>query len=646
MYLVDDNLLAQYAPKQTPWGFDHLGYIVYKRTYARPIYDDHGEIIRTEEWPETIQRVINGAQQIGAKLTQAEAERLFDHMFNLRGLPGGRMLWRMGGPVAHGGPYGDDMNNCWFTTIESTKDFAWIFERLMLGGGVGFSITTPETLGTVRQGTVIQHNVSDADYIVPDKREGWAECLLRALDTYLGNEDHPHTVTYSTQLIRPAGAPIKTFGGTASGPAILNEGITKICAVLDTAVGRHLTSVEALDICNIIGSIVVAGNVRRSAQIALGKPTDTEYLSAKRWDLGTIPAYRAMSNNTVIANRGEVESLNGEFWDGYLGNGEPYGLFNLETSQRYGRMGEERQDDTVAGTNPCSEISLANKESCNLAEMILPNIRSLDEMIDVSKLLYKVQKAVAALPYIDRESTRITHQNMRLGLGVTGITQALDKLDWLSPTYEALRHFDAEWSAEQGYPQSVRLTTVKPSGTLSLLAGVTPGVHPGFARYHIRRVRMSSHDPLLDYCAQRGYTIEWVRGFDGMVDERTKVVEFPCAFPTDTMLAHDVTAIDQIALQRRMQADWADNAVSVTVYYRKDELDAIKAYLVENWDDMKSVSFLLHSEHGFEQAPLEAIDRTTYKALLAKVNKKPQSVAAGTSELLDDDYSSGACPIR
>ncbi len=633
--MLSEKFVDSYTLKSPPWGFNGLGYIVYKRTYARIVDENTG---RTEEWKETCRRVVDGANEIGAELSDDESERLFDYIFNLKGMPGGRMLWQLGTPnnFRLGG---DSLCNCWFVDIKDPSDFAWMFERLMLGGGVGFSILHPQRLGVVRQGNVDNHDVPDADYIVPDKREGWSECLLRAIKTYLGSIDDPTEFSYSTQLIRPAGAPIRTFGGTASGPGILVEGITKISAVLNGAIGRNLSSTEVLDICNIIGSVVVAGNVRRSAEIALGSPFDIDFLSAKRWDMGNVPPHRAMSNNSIVTSN--IDGVPDVFWDGYRGNGEPYGLFNLDASRKYGRRNEIREDKSIEGTNPCAEIGLANRESCNLAEIMLPNIESQEELIDISTLLYKVQKAVASLPYLDRESDEVTSRNMRLGLGVTGVTQALDKLDWLSPAYESLRDFDRHWSVYKEWPVSVRLTTVKPSGTLSLLAGITPGIHPGYSKHHIRRVRMAATDPLLDYCEQRGYHVEWVEN-----DNRTKVVEFPCTFPEGTTLASDMTAVEQLELQCRVQEEWADNAVSVTVYIKPEELESVQEFLKENWPTMKSVSFLLHSDHGFTQAPLEEINQNRYEEILDRVNNEKILIGTGLSELLDDDCSTGACPIR
>ena len=637
---LSEAFLAPYTDKAPPWGFDGLGYVVFKRTYARTLDEKEHT---TEEWWQTLRRVVDGAEAIGAGLSEDESERLFDYMFNLKASVGGRMLWQLGTPNNER-LGGDSLVNCWYVDLTKPEDFSWMFERLMLGGGVGFSVTKPEALGVVRHGTVQHLNEADADYIVPDKREGWAQAVLLALRTYLGSEDDSTYLTYNTSLIRPAGAPIRTFGGKASGPGILVEGIEKITAVLNGAVGRHLTSVEVLDIGNIIGSVVVAGNVRRSAEIALGRPDDIDYLNAKRWDLGTIPMHRAMSNNSVVVDH--IDELPDEFWEGYHGNGEPYGLFNLKTSRTFGRTHEIRPDPSIVGTNPCAEIGLANRESCNLSEVFLPNVSSEEEFVDITRLLYKVQKAIAAMPYLDRESDEITCQNMRLGLGVTGVAQSLHKLDWLDTAYVALRKFDSIWSAQNDWPESQRLTTVKPSGTLSLLAGVSPGGHPGYSRYHIRRVRMSVGDPLIQYCDDMGYRVEWVKNLDGTVSDRTKVVEFPCKYSEDTVLAEHLSAVQQMNLQQMLQEKWADNAVSVTVYVKPDELGDIKEYLQRNWPIMKSVSFLLHSEHGFDQAPLEQITEEQYLEMKSRLVPPEDGPHGGMSELLDDDCLSGACPIR
>lgn len=638
--MLSDQFVAHYANQERQGfnplysSFNGLGYVVYKRTYARPKPDG-----TSEEWHETVRRVVDGANAIGAGLTDLESELLFDHIWNLRGSVAGRGLWQFG--TENVNRFGaDSLNNCWHVTLDHPQAFSFLFNELMLGGGVGFTITGTERLPAIRPATVTHEATNDADFIIPDKREGWAELLERVLTAYFSGT----SFTYSTILIRPEGAPIRTFGGTASGPGILVTGVEQICQVLDNAVGRKLTPVEVMDIANIIGSIVVSGNVRRSAQIALGSVHDSDYLQAKRWDTGTIPAWRAMSNNSVVVE--DYSDLTPDFWRGYLGDGEPYGLVHLDNLRTYGRMGELNPDPSISGVNPCAEIGLADYESCNLAEIFLPNIVSYDQLIQMATLLYKVQKAITSLPFTYPESEDIVRQNRRLGLSVTGIAQAGEKLDWLAPAYEHLRNFDAEWSGFLGIPESIRLTTIKPSGTLSLLAGVTPGVHPGFSQFHIRRVRMSASDPLVNWCRTHGYKVEHQRSYDGSEDPRTVVVEFPASFPEGTALASDYTAIDQLDLVRRMQAEWADNSVSATVYYHRSELPEIRDYLAEHLGEFKTLSFLLHSDHGFDQAPLEAITEDQYHSLVDRVIIADSATGISSLTLSDDACATGACPVR
>lgn len=249
------------------------------------------------------------------------------------------------------------------------------------------------------------------------------------------------------------------------------------------------------------------------------------------------------------------------------------------------------------------------------------------------------------MEYLHDESNAVIHKNARIGIGVTGICQSLDKLDWLDPTYRALKQYDAVWSEKNALPVSIKLTTVKPSGTLSLLAGVTPGIHPAYARYYIRRVRMSSDDILIDYCRNAGYTIEYAKGFDGEIDYTTSIVSFPCSVSNDTIIAAEMSAVKQLELIKRLQSIWSDNAVSATVYYKLEELDAIKNWLKENYEtSIKAVSFLLHNDHGFSQAPYEEISVNEYNRMKSRV--KPIVIHAVSSDIDDTDCATGACPIR
>lgn len=638
--ILSKKFLDSYSKKEPPFGGNGLGYLVYKRTYARDI-DESGV---KEEWWQTVARCVNGAQAIGADYTVAEAERLFDYVFNLKGSFSGRALWQLGTDMIDkfGGP---SLLNCYFTNIEDIKDFEFLMAHLMLGGGVGFSVerASVHSFNKVKNNVAINHKkTNDADFIVPDSRHGWAALLNKVLTSFF---DTGESFTYSTILIRGKGAALKTFGGTASGPEVLIEGMEDICNILSQRAGKKIRSIDALDICNVIGKIVVAGSARRSAQIAAGDPDDYLFLRAKRWDRGDIPAYRANSNNSILADN--FDEIIEEVWNGYLGNGEPYGLLNRKLARQYGRLGERVNDSKVIGTNPCSEIWLEDGENCNLSEIFLPRISSREEIYDLSKLLYKTQKAITSLHFPFEKTRETSYRNRRLGLGVTGWLQATkDQVGWLDGCYKHLRKFDESWSKKKGINKSIKLTTVKPSGTLSLLPFVTPGIHPGYSRHFIRRVRLGSHDPLVKTCRELGYPVKFDRGIDGRENPLLSVVEFPCEYPEGTVLASSLTAIDQLEWVVKAQTIWSDNAVSVTVYYRKEELPEIKDWLKTNYGKkVKSVSFLLHDDHGFDLAPYEPVTEEEYNKLKAKITPISRIDEVGDDEL-GVECEGGACPIK
>lgn len=634
---------------KTPWS--SIGYITYKRTYARRL-DETNPDSPTEEFTDTVDRVVNSANdQLGVGFNKEEQERFRNYLLQLKGTVAGRFLWQMGTDTVNRLGL-SSLQNCAFTVVDKpVEPFTWAMDLLMLGSGVGYNIQKDnvDKLPPVNIDfkCPVRSDVADADFIVPDSREGWVALLGKTLKAaFLAHKTGRQTFSYSTQLIRSKGAPIKGFGGTASGPEDLVWGITEIGKILEKRAGRKIRPIDALDIMNIIGAVVVAGNVRRSAQIAIGDADDVEYLLAKRWDLGNIPSWRAMSNNSVVCN--DIGDLHEFFWDGYEGKGEPYGLINLKLSRKMGRLGETQYPDPeVQGYNPCAEQSLADKETCCLAEIYLPNITSYEEFLDVAKLLYRVNKHSLALPCHLASTEEIVHKNMRMGIGVTGVLQATEEQKgWLEKAYPELREFDKKYSAEHGFPVSVKLTTVKPSGTLSLLPGVTPGAHPAYARYMIRRIRISANHALVQTCREHGYPIEYQQNFDGSEDRSTVVVSFPFRHPDNAVLAKDMTAISQLETVKWLQQVWSDNSVSCTIYYRKEELPEIKKYLKKHYKgNHKSLSFLLHSEHGFKQAPLEEITKEQYDELVSKT-VPINSIGSLDIGLDDSECASGACPIR
>lgn len=444
----------------TPWG--PIGEFVFKRTYARRLYDTIDS--PTETFEQAVDRVLSaGRDQL--KVPDLKDEHYYlkskKMLMELKGSVAGRFLWQLGTEtVDRLGLL--SLQNCAFTVVKDPiRPFTWAFDALMLGSGVGYNIQLKHvySLPEVLKGVSISHKpTKDADFIVPDSREGWVSLLDRVLKAFFYTGK---SFSFSTVVVRGSGELIKGFGGTASGPAILIEGMLKISKVLQSREGKKLRPIDALDIMNIIGSVVVAGNVRRSAQIAIGDAIDKQFLRAKRWDIGNIPSYRAMSNNSVVAT--SIEELPEEFWEGYAGNGEPYGLINIPLSKAVGRLGEtEYPDPDVEGYNPCAEQSLANYETCCLAEVFLPNNKTKEELWDIVELLYKLNKHSLALPCHLKETEEVVHKHMRMGIGVTGYLQSTEEQkSWLGDIYVLLREFDREYSRKHGFPVSIKLTTVE-----------------------------------------------------------------------------------------------------------------------------------------------------------------------------------------
>lgn len=969
--ILSDEFLLPYKTKIPKWGFGVVGWVVFKRTYARTKQDG-----KVEEWWETIRRCIDGAQKIGAKYTKEEAQRLFDYIFNLKGSFSGRSLWQLGtDTVTDLGM--DSLLSCWVTKIDCVEDFCFIFMESMMGGGVGPVLAREFTyeLPRVKNGVTVRlKNTKDADFIVPDSKEGWCELWRRALNAHLVTGK---SFTYSTICIRPNGEPIKRFGGIAPGPKPLIDGLSLLSSVMENRYAKKLRSQDVADIICIGGEIVKSGGVRRTALILHGDVDDGAFLQLKRWDLGNIPNYRSNSNNSLLCS--DFGHLSEKFWDGYVGNGEPYGLVNVKNARKFGRLGESEidgydlYDGSIIGTNPClppwakvitrggirnlsdvkigdeiwskqgwtkvlniwstgikkvfeykttagtfygtenhrlvssgekveakdcesidiirgpvakdtslnpinikdvmdglvigdgtvhhasndlvylnigakdgdyltSEIAslvtkersgiskyayeidttiskdeldltfkrkipsrfiygsptkvrgflrglysangsicgkrvtlkaasfsiiadvqtmlsslgirsyytsnkasdvvfsngeytckqsydlnissdrrefsrqigfiqkykteilnsilstptnkgkntydivsvtqvseeevfditvensshtfwnnccdvsncaeafLADKECCNLAELFLNNISSKEEMLDIATLLYKTQKAICAGSYIHEETNKIVHKNMRIGLGVTGACNLPKETvkEWCDYTYKNLRKFDKEYSKQNGWPISVRLTVVKPSGTLSLVGGSKPGGHAGYDKFMIRRIRFSANDAILKVLRKAGYKIEPEVRFDGSLNHDILVVDFPCKFEDDGPIATNFSALDQLEMLKMLQTCWADQAVSITVYYKPEELPAIKKWLKENYNtSVKSVSFLLHSEHGFKQAPLEGITEEQYHQLSSKLKPVEMSseVTAG-GDIDSQECVNGACPIK
>lgn len=620
----------------TEWS--NLAKVVYKRTYARK---DNGFL---ESWPDTVERVIQGNVR-GHNVSQHEIERLRYFLLNRKAGPAGRGLWFSGAP-AHQKIGGAALNNCWFVTGDDWNNYVLAQDLLMLGGGVGLSVEHRfvSKLPKIKKGVVITHKATkDADFIVPDSREGWNELVRRVLESYFVTGK---SFNYSTVCIRGANEPIKGFGGTASGPFYLIQLVEEISNILSKREGRNVRPIDAADLLCAIGDMVRAGNVRRSAIIILGDPWDKEYLKAKRWDLSVLPKYRARANFSVVAD--DVDDLHPLFWKTYE-HGEPFGIVNRTNMQKYGRMGTLKKD-TAIGVNPCAEAMLEDGEPCNLQEIALPNIESVEEFEEAARLMHRWGKRVALEKYHHAKNDNVVKRNMRIGTGITGcLISPLFTPDILDRVYAAIEDENVKSSKEYGCNESIRLTVVKPSGTWSKLMDMDgyEGIHAALSRYLIQRVRFDAHDPAIPLLKEAGHKVEPEEQLDGSKDHNTLVVDFYVKTPDGYPVVDEgFDTWKQLEVLKMAQKHWADQAVSVTVYYKPEGVTAIKEWLRENLSQLKTISFLLETGHGFKQAPKEPITKEQYETLNAKIKPIDMDLIGIGGDLDGTECAGGSCPIK
>lgn len=625
---LDDNVISAYRQQSPDWGYksgpNSIGELTYARTYSR-IKQDGGQ----EDWVDTLTRVVDGTMTLLERHQTARggdwnhdkarrgARKMFNAFYNMKALPPGRGLWMMGSDYVMERGDGAPLNNCGFVSTDYPDDpaypYAWLMDMSMLGVGVGFDTSGAGT-------TVYEPYAFDDPYIytIPDTREGWVESVRLLLNSYLMPSRLVTDFDYSK--VRKKGALIKGFGGVASGPEPLRKLHNRIRDVMSRAIERgYLTSIDIVDIMNMIGACVVAGNVRRSAELALGHWNDSEFVNAKNYDVNPDRVeWGWASNNSVIIRDGDVPDY-AEIAVRIADNGEP-GLFYMDYARAYGRMGDapDYADMRVAGTNPCAEQMLESFELCTLVEVFPSRCESLEEFLYAIKYAYLYAKTVTLMDTHDENTNEVMRRNRRIGLSLSGIVQfaaqkGIDTLElWTEVGYAYIQDLDRRYSAWLGVPESVRTTTVKPSGTVSLLAGVTPGVHYPVHDYYIRRIRMSDDSPLVGMLQRAGYNTE-----HDLYSDNTIVVEMPVkgeGLPTE----RDVTIFDKASLATFMAANWSDNAVSATITFDKDtESSMIQEVLEKNHGKWKTVSFLPLSDEGaFAQMPYEAITAERYEEMV------------------------------
>ena len=651
-FKINPSTLFELKSKVPNFGFNGLGEVVFRRTYSR----------NNETWNDVVIRVMEGVMSVrkehfirnGIHWNDDEWQPFVRDMsisfFDMEWLPPGRGLWMMGTDFAYERGSAS-LNNC--AAIDTKDDLVhcaeWTMDLLMNGVGVGFS--------TSWRGEVTMPDKTDVlPHVIEDSREGWVKSLILLLCSYIdspkyGKNKYP---VFDYSAIRKEGEPIKGFGGTSSGYKPLqklhervDEFLTAFCLgkltkTISTYVEEGSTWVQkestiskeyghtrlVADIFNAIGACVVAGNVRRSAEICLGDVEDTDFINLKNYDIN--PERQDigwMSNNSVVLKAGqnyEDFSYIPELAKRIVQNGEP-GLINLANIQKYGRYGKVLPDEATL-VNPCGEIPLCSAEMCNLAETFPPRCKNPERFYQALKYATFYASTVSILPTHRPETNAVLAKNRRIGVSISGIAQwesnqSLVESEWgvmnytkmteyLRKGYDTVRKENERLAKLAGVPAAVRVTTIKPSGSISLLAGCTPGVHYPVSRFAIRRVRISKNSPLVPGLVRAGIAYE-----DDTYSDNTYVFSFAIDHG-NVRSSTEVSPWEQFSVVAMLQRCYSDNCVSATVYFDKEkDASDIEKMLAMYIPILKSVSMLPHAGHGYKQAPYEPINEEQYISL-------------------------------
>ena len=652
-FTLSGNFINKYKRKRPPFGFNGLGELVYMRTYSR--IKDNG---KNERWRETVQRVVEGtysmqknhieSYQLGwnAWQAQASAQEMYDRIFNMKFLPPGRGLWAMGTPITEEKNLYAALNNCAFVSTKTLKDdyakpFTFLMDASMLGVGVGF-----DTKGA---GEIIIKGINEDRnkevYQIPDTREGWVESLRLLLESYFHGTA---PIEFNYEKIRPAGEPIKGFGGVSSGHEPLKEIHEEISKVLDKNRYEPITVTTIVDIMNLVGKCVVAGNVRRTAEIVFGDPNSDEYLDLKNYKINPHrEQYGWTSNNSIFAELGMDYT---EVCERINDNGEP-GFAWLENMRNYSRMknGTDKKDHRVAGGNPCLEQSLESYELCCLVETFPNSHESLDDYKKTLKYAYLYAKTVTLGKTHWPDTNRVMLRNRRIGCSVSGVAQFItnhgmeDLRKWLEKGYKTIQEWDKMYSDWLAVPRSIKTTSVKPSGTVSLLVGATPGMHYPESRFYIRRMRLSKHSELLKPLEKANYHMEPAFGSE----DTTIVVEIPVDVGEGIRTAAELSIWEQFSLAAFLQRHWADNQVSCTATFNPEtEADELSHVLNYFQYKLKGISLLPRKNGGaYKQMPYEAIDEKQYWFEVDRLKKLSFTGVSGEEAEIDKFCNNDVCEI-
>ena len=628
---LSEDFVNGYKNKKAPFGYrdaagNSVGEITFLRTYSRLKEDG-----TKETWVDVCERVINGMyslQKDHAKTNRlpwsdtkaaASAKEAFERLFELKWSPPGRGLWVMGTPIVMSQRNSAALQNCAFvstkemTKADPSRPFTFLMEASMLGVGVGF-----DDKGADKDFQIYEPQGEEI-YVVPDTREGWVKSLEIVINAYLRADQKNPLFDYKE--IRPAGTPIKTFGGTAAGHEPLERLHNHITKLFKGRSGEKVTRRDLADIGNMIGVCVVSGNVRRSAELLIGRIDDKDFLNLKNAEVypernsydPASPGWAWMSNNSVEAYVGaDLDPI----VEGIARNGEP-GVVWLDVSRQYGRLVDppNNKDYRVEGYNPCAEQSLESYEMCTLVETYLNRHDNLEDYKRTLKFAYLYAKTVTLLPTHWSETNGIMQRNRRIGTSMSGVANFADNRglptlrEWMDEGYKTIKYYDTTYSEWLGIRESIKTTTVKPSGTVSILAGESPGVHwtPG-GKYFMRTIRFGNSDPMLPLFKMANYKVEPA----SENPETTSVVYFP--IKSESKRAEkDVSIYEKMALAAYAQRYWSDNSVSVTISFNPEtESEAVGTVLHLYDGQLKTVSFLPSGNFTYLQMPYSQITEEEY----------------------------------
>lgn len=632
-FKLNEDFVAEYRTKQAPFGYrdaggNSVGEITFLRTYSRKKEDG-----TKETWVDVCERVINGMYSLQKEhcktnrlpwsdaRASASAKEAFDRLFNLKWTPPGRGLWVMGTPIVNVQKNSAALQNCAFvSTNEMNKNnpaapFAFLMEASMLGVGVGF-----DDKGAEKGFEIYNPSRPIVVESIPDTREGWVESTSLLINSYLKADQNPVEFDYSE--IRPLGAPIATFGGTAAGADPLIKLHNHIRKLFDGRAGELVTKKDIADIGNLIGVCVVSGNVRRSAELLIGSIDDPDFLNLKNADVfpernsydPAAPGWGWMSNNSVAVEVGK--DLSG-IVEGIALNGEP-GVIWMDVSKKYGRLADpiNNKDWRIAGYNPCAEQSLESYEMCTLVETYLNRHESIEDYKRTLKFAYLYAKTVTLLPTHWEQTNAIMQRNRRIGTSMSGVANFADRKglpvlrEWMDAGYNTVQSYDKVYSEWLGIRESIKTTTVKPSGTVSILAGESPGVHwtPG-GKYFNRAIRFSNEDPMLPLFKMANYRVEPA----SESPDTTSVVFFPIKSDAERA-ERDVTIFEKMSLAAVAQRYWSDNSVSVTISFDPETEKEHVGTVLHMYDgQLKTVSFLPSGNFTYPQMPYTQITEDEYR---------------------------------